>query len=612
MSIDRLKYKSNKFKSKGKVDNDSFFKINLESENKLLPPDKINKIVNAGEIFNEDRNESTRYRFIGTILPLFSNVLYNISGKKGPNSYENLTSNIASASGLINTSSNPDDISHDESYGLETFDGLLFKTPLFNNNNFNGKTLNYEESFNKHLKEINGWFGFYDPNITKLGFCEFYDLEPRRDRFDLSSSLSIKNWNFTITYPYKHTYDHYLVKDGLLITNSLERVIGGVPMVALGTAAPHNLKVGDSVRISNISNQNMNGDFTVLGLGLENGDYKETYFVIDINPNDADIGPLFNNGRMKRLYYGNEVEYYIRLFTRVKNYRTQKSLNENDCEVYELAFSRNIYDDQNYQIVVKEDIDVSDLTDNLGRPLSELYLTMIKTNSDGLFTRVISGFDFNNQYGNVITSTAQGRNVSNIRKMHTSSAPLEPFKSHTPLETDVKIGDNYYYGDICEYSKLEVKETILQSVTHRFNTVDRETTISKPVNNGANTIDGIRPEGYIYQPHYMIKIRQFSNYIEQGDSSVLGVPDYAENLGDGRLIWRDLLTIGYNDGQQETLDYPFLNGAHYLYDNFCITTKRQDPFGDFGLLYTKKFPMDVNADSISNNFEVKNNNDDEC
>jgi hypothetical protein len=55
---------------------------------------------------------------------------------------------------------------------------------------------------------------------------------------------------------------------------------------------------------------------------------------------------------------------------------------------------------------------------------------------------------------------------------------------------------------------------------------------------------GPRQEGYVYKPHSLITIRSLSSYIEQGDTSVVGIPDYATDLGDGRFLWRDILDIG--------------------------------------------------------------------
>lgn len=590
MSIGRIKYRLNKTKYQGATNLDSYFNVNLESEKKLLPPDEINRLVNIGEIFNNEREASTRYRIINTLLPVFSNVLFNISGDRGPNSF-----------GVL------DGINYTKSYGYQTFDGYTFRADPLDNDFIGSNDLTYSESLLKHLKEVNGWFGFYNPDIKQTGFCNFYDLEPTRNRFDLNSSLTNRNWEFTVTYPYDSDDQHFLVKDGLLITNAEPINIGGVDMVAFGSAVPHNLNIGDSVRLSGMPTTIMNGYFDVVSLGLSNGDSKDTFFVVNIDPNTAIVGNTFTNGRMKRLYYGNEVRYYFRKFKKIKSYQTQQPLSNNSYEVYPVAFSKNIYNDQNYQIAFNDDIDVSDLKDNLGRPLSQLYLTMVKTKSVNIFTKVISGLDLENYTGNIGVQNPDQRSVSNIRKMHTSSPPLAPFQSHVPLENDININNLDFYGDICEYSKYEAKETTLLKVMHRFNTIDREITPSKQISDGV--IGGPRNEGYIYYPHYEIKIRQFSNYVEQGDTSVVGIPDYAEDLGDGRYLWRDLLPVGTNDGQDETLDYPFLNNCHYLYQNLCIYTRRQDPFGYFDLLYTEGSPKDFGGDGMTNNFVTKKSDD---
>jgi hypothetical protein len=583
MSIGRIQNRLNKSRFKGASNVDTFVNINLESEIKLLPPGEINRVINIGDIFNDERSISTKYKIIMTLSPIFSNVLFNIHGEKGPN-------NFNQSIGINN------------SYGFQTFDGFIFKNTEFNIGE--STTLTYRESVEKHLKEKNGWFGFQNPNISNGELCNFYDLEPTRDRFDMNSALPNKNWEFTITYPYDSDKQHYLVNGGLLITNAEPLNIGGVDMISFGSVVPHNLNIGDTVRLTNMPNTIMNGDFTVISLGLSNGDSKDTFFVVNINPINLPIGNLFSTGRMKRLYYGNEVTYYFRKFKKIKSYQTQQPLLNTSYDVYPMAFSQNIYGDQIYQITFLDDIDVGNLTDNLGRPLSELFLTMIKTDSSNIFTNVVSGLDLENYIGNVKTQTNQDRSVSNIRKMHTISTPLAPFNSHNFLENDVKINNQDYYGDICEYSKYEVKETVLSKVMHRFNTIDRELTQISPIAGG--TINGPRNEGYLYYPHYNIKIRQFSNYIEQGDTSVINIPEYAEDLGDGRYLWRDLLDIGYNDGQEEVIDYPFLNGTHYLHDNICVYTRRQDPFGNFGLLYNKDFPNDIFGDGITNNFMVKN------
>jgi hypothetical protein len=593
MSIGRVRYKLNKSTSKVASNSDGYFNLNLESQIKLLPPGEINRIVNVGNIFNSERESVTKYRVISTISPIFSNVLFNLSGNKGPNEYNSQNG-----------------INYSDSYGYQTFDGFLFKNKPYPNDFTGTAPLNYLQSLSENLKEINGWFGFYDPDVTKSGFCGFYDLEPTRNRFDLNSSLNTKNWEITITYPYSKDENHYLVNGGLLVTSAEIRIMGGVPMVAIGSVVPHNLNQGDRVRLTNMPTNGMNGDYVVIALGLDNGDSKDTFFVVEIDPTIAITGSLFTTGRIKRLYFGNEVEYYFRKFKKINSFETKGELTKDSYECYPLAFSQTIYGDQNYQLVFNDDIDIEGLVDNLGRPLSELYITLIKNDSENTFTKVISGLDLENYQGNTKTVTTDDLKVSNIRKMHTISPPLSSFNSHIPLESDVRFNNIDYYGDLCEYSKLEVKETILKNVMHRFNTVDREITQLKPIS-GVNpsTISGPRNEGYIYQPHYQLKIRNYSNYIEQGDNTTAGIPDYSENLGDGRYIWRDLLPIGDNDGQDDTLDYPFVNGSHHLYNNLCFTTKRQDPFGLFGLQYNTTDIPDPFGFGITDNFQIKDTDD---
>lgn len=283
MAIGRIKHRLNKTKYQGAANVDSFFNINLESEMKLLPPGEINRLVNVGDIFNNERQLSSRYRIIMTLLPVFSNVLFNMSGDKGPNNFGDQVG-----------------INYNTSYGFQTFDGYIFKNLQFNPDTSVNNTLTYSQSLQKHLKEKNGWFGFYNPDIHKFGLCNFYDLEPTRERFDMNSSLNTKNWEFTITYPYSSDNQHYLVSGGLLVTNAESINIGGVDMIAFGSVVPHNLSVGDTVRLSNMPNILMNGDFNVVSLGLSNGDSKDTFFVVNINPSNVIIGSLFSTGRMKR------------------------------------------------------------------------------------------------------------------------------------------------------------------------------------------------------------------------------------------------------------------------------------------------------------------------
>ena len=556
----RYKYRLNQKKSKSDINEDSFTKVSFGGERRLLPVGEINHVVDLGEEYNKERNSIPIYRLQGTITPIFSNVLMN------PNE-----------SAVITPKNN----------GLNTFDNDLFKKDIRGTSSFGKEDLTYPESYKKYLKELNGWFGFYEPDITKSGLCNFYNIEPTKDRFDLNSQISnnkpYKGWELTVTYPYDsdsgHTITNNGTRNGLLIVGTESIIVGGKPMIAIASSAQHGLENGDKVKLFDFTDAEYNKVFTVKRLGLDDGSYKENYFAIDLDPSDPSISVTIGTltGRMTRLIGEEESVYYLRKF--------KKIINNGDYEMYPLAFSKSIYDDQNYQFIINKDINIEfddkgdPIVDNLGRPISELYVTFIKTDSDGMFGPLKSGLDLEYLAGNLNDKT-----ISNVRKLSydISTSSL----AHTPLENNIhtnytSLSKDWFYGDLVEYNKRSLEEVKLANVLHRFNTNNRENTTDSAL----NLARGPRREGYIYNPHYLYKVREFSTYIEQGDSSVFGIPDYREDLGDGRLLWRDFLDIGASNGTGDELDYPFTNGAHYVHKNICFATGRQDPFGGYGMYY---------------------------
>jgi hypothetical protein len=448
-------------------------------------------------------------------------------------------------------------------------------------------------------------------------------MEPKRERFsflpdfqpykNINNLESVKNWELTVTYPYASDSTHNMIKGGLLIVDIKSVTVSTREMTAFAVACKHNLSVGDIVELTGI-NGLADGQYNVYSIGLENGDLKNYYFVID-TPNSYSIIP---NSRVNKIVDGARVNYYFRLFTKIKT-KSSIKVETDDYETYQVGFSENFFNDPIIQFVFNEEIDVSELRDNLGRPLSEIYLTMLKTSSNNLFTGVKSGIEApyiqNLNNSDVLTYLLD---VPVIQKIH--NGLNLPFQTHKPLEILPTVGvPDVFFGDLVEYNQTTLLETILADVHHRFNTFNRQQIntiqeyISTTTDSGQvaqqRTLDlGPRQEGYYYKAHHQIKIRNFSNYIETANSQIDEVPSYATLKDDGTYAWRDLLSIGFNDGETETLDYPFLNGSHYRYQNYCFSLKRQDPYAQFGLLYTN-FPSDAVGDRITDRFTVKSSDD---
>lgn len=585
MKTERFTQRLNVETSKNSVNTDTYFKINLDGEQRVLPSGAINNIVDVGDRFNFERQRSKFYRILGTINPTISNPLFN-----------------------INNASNAD---------LYTWAGFNYSD---SNDDYRFNSSVYPNNVINFLKEKDGWFGYFEPDITKAGFCDFYDMEPKRQRFSFlpdtnpfNNSLNqepVKNWELTITYPHSVDSGHTMVNNGLLIVDVQTAIVSTRNMTAIGVSCRHNLNIGDIVRISGTTGYD--GDHVIIRTGLDNGDFKDNYFVID----RPQVGGIGFNSRMKRLFGGVESVYYFRKFKKIKT-KNHPIIKQDDYEIYKLAFSENIYNDKLTQFIFNEDIDITELVDNLNRPLSELYLTIIKTDSNSLFGNVSSGIEAP-MIANLNTSEFNTYllDVPVINKIHNGGSL--PFQTHIPLESDVDILNNEFYGDLVEYNSNELKETVLVDVYHRFNTVNRETSNYNLVYNANNDDSpinqsislGPRQEGYLYKPHHLIKIREFSSYVEQGDQFTIGVPDYAIKLNDGRYLWRDLLDIGFTENGVDVLDYPFLNGYHYMYNNYCFTVKRQDPFS-FWNLYYNNYPADPIGRRITDKFDF-NSAEDVC
>ena len=104
----------------------------------------------------------------------------------------------------------------------------------------------------------------------------------------------------------------------------------------------------------------------------------------------------------KKVVNGIECNYYVRIFSKVPNFKNASAVTSSEYDIYKddsklireyqgsdydfeshvsrLAFAKNIYCDEIGEVVFTDDIDISNLKDNLGRPLSTLYITFIKSN----------------------------------------------------------------------------------------------------------------------------------------------------------------------------------------------------------------------------------------
>ena len=122
-------------------------------------------------------------------------------------------------------------------------------------------------------------------------------------------------------------------------------------------------------------------------------------------------------------------------------------------------------------------------------------------------------------------------------------------------------------GGFCEWNSYEQMEREMTPIYHKFKyNLTNFDIRSGPLVNSTNQF------GYYYQPNYKITIREYSDYIESGDANnVVDIPDYSHfSTTDNAFIWRDIYSYGYIDTDSIGVDYPFLNGKHYPFQDYIF------------------------------------------
>ena len=390
------------------------------------------------------------------------------------------------------------------------------------------------------ISEENGWYGF-----TNVGYinipnarlpegnknevsinrvmnnnkpCEFYDMYPDRSLFSFIPKVNKwrkrteKNWDYKITYPYYSDIDKFnelnntpssVTEDEKYRLNALKCISvdlnymnSGIKLIRCKTLFNHGLSKGDYVRFYYMSGGTLERYYNKVRV-QKVGDYEgydaDKYFSVSYSDVTSFVPLTESGGEMiadkVELYIrqergGAEFVYYLRKF---------KGLDiEPRSEINKTAYQETIYGDRSAQIVYTDDVDVSNLVDNLGRPLTSLYLTIVKNNRghEEWYSGNISGetIEFSHCFGEVTSGFDLGNDTNdyNIRKLHNidRDALDNPTKemlgwvgvSATPLtvESAITIENDEFYGDIACFDPYDYIEYILMPLYHRFNTAQRE------------------------------------------------------------------------------------------------------------------------------------------
>ena len=296
----------------------------------------------------------------------------------------------------------------------------------------NPSFINTTNGYNKINVEDDGDKVRINQMLSSNKPCEFIDLYPDRSLFSFVPKYNKyrrrieKNWDYCITYPYENDYEFikelgaFTEKTGqtksetnngiknewyeegeklidgingdgaIRINYNVAYNTNGIKVLRCESYLHHTFKQGDQISLSYVVKQSDEGTndgyvliksnktFKIETIGDVNGNYKDRIFTIKY-AELLDLVDTIDNDYP--IYYrkhknGTNCDYYVRKFkklTTIDNKPLRSDINK-------VAFGRNIYGDDISQIIFTDDIDINGLFDNNGRPVSEVYLTIVKRN----------------------------------------------------------------------------------------------------------------------------------------------------------------------------------------------------------------------------------------
>jgi hypothetical protein len=518
--------------------------LNLETTESLIRVGERDIILDAAQIFDDERNASNQYKIYGKLKMIFRNMY------SGTTSYNYLQERL-----YLNGDGSNSDFSGYLPYNEFAFLRKDFykETPLIQSGSVLGA----------------------DNNI------EFKYSGSREHTTITSVNAPYHNWNIYLTYvsnsdkeyPMKYTLSgntiyNFLSGDGIPF-----RVENNGNSYTLTSPIPHGISESEFIIISGIS-------YYVNSVG--NGIYDSNKYVVNILKTQFENGTTISGVIFgKRCLDGNDIEnstseYYVhkhKTLTNVDDYimdnigfennifeDEKKILLENSKGVNDVIVERNrmetlIYDFKNPFIL-------SGITTNLGFTPTDVYVTVLFRNGNGFFNYPPkNGYKFN-FHDTWVDNHFEG----DTTKENTISGDTFTISGYTFISgTTLPIG-TLLTGAFVEYNKKELKERIISESFHK---ITNNTDVFDHKQNDSTYYSGVTDNnmvGLYYQPHNRVKLRQVSPYLEQSKTNdIFNLPDvtiYDEN--EEVWKWRDIYSHGFIDSDGFGTNYPYVNNIHYV------------------------------------------------
>jgi hypothetical protein len=538
--------------------------LELYNNEVLMRENEKNIVLDVAQLYQEERNESVKYKISGKLKMVFNNDYV------GNSEYVYLKNN-------------------------------LYLTDDGSTNNFDGYLPYNEYAFLRTdiLREINS----PQSGDTITNFVQNIGLTTQYTGHTTITDIDApyQNWNIYLSYVYSgdtnypmtytlsgNTQYDFVSGDGIPF-----RVSSNDEYYILTSPVEHGMVVGEYIVLSGSNLNNSvsleNRTFYIDSVG--DNVYRSEKFVINILKKQLKNGLTLTNNIVyfgKRCLSiknitGSTSEYYVhkhKTITDINDYILDKIGFESPIWRDERKIIYENFSGENDYLVEKNKMEslyydfkkpfyLTGITNNFGYTPTEIYTTVIFRNGNGYFdypVKVGWKFNFHDTWiDNHFSGTKSNEtNISYTAFTKTQNNETYTFKSGSTLDKGTILT-----GAFVEYSPSEMRERVISEAFHKLTipvSIFDHNQDDPTYYSGASENNLV---GLYYQPHYSVKLRQLSPYIETSKTNdVINLPENTKYFEeDGLWKWRDLYEHGYIDGDGFGTDFPFANNIHYVNKN---------------------------------------------
>ena len=561
----------------GSSEQDLNIRLGLDESKNLLREGDRTIILDNSILFAKERNESPNYKIHGKLKMVFRNMY------SGETTYDTLKEKLY----LVGDGSVIPPGANSKFIGFLPYDEFAFlRKDVY-------REVNVITSGTSELD-------FYTPNIELTGTNPHQSIS--------SIEAPYHNWNVYLSYvysgdtqfPIKYTLSGNTVYSFVSGDGIPFRVTDNGSTYTLTCPVEHGMVDGEYITISGgtLDNSVPVSGRTFLITSVGDSFYRSDKFVLDINKSEMTSGttlPIVVLGKRcinKNNITGTTSTYYVhkhKTLTEEKDYildkvgfespiweYERKLLLENSVGANDYLVERNRMESLIYDF--KNTFVLTGLTNNMGYLPTEVYVTVVLINANGYFDYPPKvGFKFNFHDSWADEHFDGSSSIESTIPTTGFTRTIGPTTFNFTGGTELPLG-TVLTGALIEYNEYELKERVVSESFHKFS---NPTNIFDYYQEDSDYYSGASPTnktGIYYQPHYRVKLRQLSPYVETSKTSdVYGLPQNAKYSEDEKLWrWHDLYDHGFIDPDGFGTNFPFMNYIHYVKNdiNFYLRNEK--------------------------------------